>query len=93
MARLASIYYNTPGIQDLVLGSDRNNQQLYTETNLELELTNGNIDVGFFYKDEQIWTGGNLRFISLPMHIDMSNKTLNSYYAKVMQNLFKSQYQ
>ena len=83
MARLASIYYNIPGIQMNVLGPARNNLQIYTETNLELALENGNIDVGFFYECEQIWTGRHVRFIPLPMHLDMSNKSLNYYYAKV----------
>ena len=81
MARLAENYYKVPGIAARVLGSPRNNLQLYTEQNLEELLQQGNIDAGFFYECEHAWTG-NLRFVYLPQQIDFSNSSLNAYYAK-----------
>jgi hypothetical protein len=84
MARLAEMYYNTTGIFNRVLGAARNNLQMYTEQNLEQLLVNGDIDCGFFYEVERIWDkSSNLRFIELPEHLDFSNVSLNSYYAKV----------
>ena len=85
MARLAEMYYNTTGIFSRVLGTARNNLQIYTEENLEKLLVNGDIDCGFFYQVERIWDtpASNLRFIELPEHLDFSNVSLNSYYAKV----------
>lgn len=54
---------------------------------LESLLSQGSIDVGFFYEVEKQWAG-DLRFISLPDHIDMSDDSLNWYYAKVWMHLF-----
>ena len=89
MARLAEIYYNTPGIALKVLGPPRNGQQIHTEARLELQLASNDIDVGFFYDCEQSWSNtGNLRFIPLPVEINMSNRTLNPYYAKVNLDFF-----
>ena len=83
MAHLTDIYYNTSGTLKTVFRQARNPQQIYTEAKLENALENESVDVGFFYKCEQLWTGGNLRFITLPAKLDMSNKDLNSFYSKV----------
>ena len=81
MTHLAEIYYKRKNITATVLGSPRNNLQMYTEQNLENLLQNGDLDVGFFYECEYPWNG-NLRFISLPAQLDFSNSSLNSYYSK-----------
>ena len=82
MARLAEIYYNTPGIALKVLGPPINGQQIHKEKSLVQQLLGTDIDIGFFYDCEQKWTG-DLRFIPLPVEINMSDKTLDPYYAKV----------
>lgn len=76
-------YVYFPGILQSTLGSPGNNQQIYTEQLLESNLASGTIDIGFFYQNEQVWTAGNIRFISLPSHLNMGNFSLNSYYKKV----------
>ena len=81
MTRLAEIFYNRKNISTTVLGTPRNNLQIYTEQNLEKLLQNGDLDVGFFYECEYPWNG-NLRFISLPAQLDFSNSSYNSYYSK-----------
>ena len=81
MTRLAEIFYNRKNISKTVLGTPRNNLQMYTEQNLEKLLQNGDLDVGFFYECEYPWNG-NLRFISLPVQLDFSNSSFNSYYSK-----------
>jgi hypothetical protein len=84
MTRLAEGYYNVSNIEATVLGSPRNNQQIYTEQNLEALLVKGDIDVGFFYEVEHVWgSDSNVKFIPLPVYLDMSNSSLNSYYKKV----------
>ena len=83
MAHLTDIYYNTSGTLKTIFRQARNSQQIYTEAKLEYALENESVDVGFFYKCEQLWNSGNLRFIPLPAKLDMSDKDLNSYYSKV----------
>ena len=80
LARLAEIYYNTTGIEKKLFRQGQS--QIYEESYLESHLKTHAVDVGFFYKSEQVWVG-NLRFISLPDHISMGNASLKSYYAQV----------
>lgn len=87
MTHLSDIYYNTTGTLKTIFGKARNSRQIYEEAKLEKALEDGSVDVGFFYKCEQLWTGENLRFISLPSQLDMSNRELNIYYAKVRMYL------
>ena len=82
MMRLAESYYHIDNIEENVIGIPENNQQIYSEPNLELLLKNGDIDVGFFYEGELDWNT-ELRFISLPREIDMSDLSLNSLYQMV----------
>jgi molybdate/tungstate transport system substrate-binding protein len=92
LARLANLYYNRTDIETRILGSPRNNLQVYNEDYLEQMLQEGTIDVGFFYKCEQSWAStANLRFISLPVRMDFSDPSYNTYYAKV-RSVYQSEY-
>jgi molybdate/tungstate transport system substrate-binding protein len=84
LARLANLYYNRTDIETRILGSPRNNLQIYTEEVLEQLLHDASIDVGFFYESEQSWNAfTHLRFIPLPVHLDFSDPSYSTYYAKV----------
>lgn len=80
MARLAEVYYKEAGIEKRIFSST----QIYPYGILEDLLDKGTIDIGFFYKHENFWNStGNQKFITLSPYVDMSDMSLNTYYAKV----------
>ena len=85
LARLAEIYYKTSGIEKKLFPKG-SISQIYEESYLESHLKTHAVDVGFFYKTEQVWEG-DLRFIHLPNFINMGDAALSTYYAQVQYGI------
>ncbi|EEY65477.1 uncharacterized protein PITG_16775 [Phytophthora infestans T30-4] len=79
MFELAEEYYNTTGLVSGILGNATNRDQIYSEENLEIYLSSGDLDVGFFYAVEAGSLSG-IDFITLPEEINMGNPALNDEY-------------
>jgi hypothetical protein len=82
MMRLAEMFYKVSNIEKRVTNSQTS--QFHDEDALEKLLTGGDLDVGFFYDCEKEWTD-KIKFIPFDTHIDMSDQSLNYYYALVRQ--------
>jgi hypothetical protein len=87
MMRLAEMFYHVADIEKRVFNSQTS--QIHDEASLERQLTGGDLDVGFFYDCEKEWTN-KIKFIPFDAHIDMSDQSLNSYYALVRQTELNS---
>jgi len=76
---LAAAYYNQPGLEKKILGSDENTSQIFPEEELVSRLGAGQLDAGFFYINEV--KGPNIPYISLPDQVNLGNATMASQYA------------
>lgn len=86
--RLAEMHYKVTGIEKRVFSSQTS--QIHNEATLERLLTGGDIDVGFFYDCEKEWTD-KIRFVPFDTQIDMSDQSMDSYYALVRQTELDSE--
>ncbi len=76
---LAAAYYNQPGLEKKILGSDENTSQIFPEEELVSRLGAGQLDAGFFYINEV--KGPNIPYISLPDQVNLGKATMASQYA------------
>ena len=76
---LAAAYYNQPGLEKKILGSNENTSQIFPEEELVTRLGAGQLDAGFFYINEV--KGPNIPYISLPDQVNLGNPTMASQYA------------
>lgn len=79
LMELAEKYYNQPGLTQKILGSANNTSQIFPEETLATRLGSGQLDAGFFYRNEV--KDLNLPYITLPTQINLSDPTLNTTYA------------
>jgi molybdate/tungstate transport system substrate-binding protein len=78
--QLAEQYYQQPGLAQELMGSAENPDQIFPEEELVARLTAGQLDVGFFYRNEVKDAG--LPSIALPPQINLGDSTLASAYAQ-----------
>ena len=78
--QLAETYYQQPGLEQKILGSEQNAAQIFPEEDLVARLTSGQLDAGFFYLNEVKEAG--LPYITLPTQINLSDQTQASTYAQ-----------
>ncbi len=81
MFDLAQQYYNQPGLEQKVLGSDENSSQVFAEEELIARLTSGQLDAGIFYLNEA--KAAKVPYITLPDQINLGNPAMAPTYATV----------
>jgi molybdate/tungstate transport system substrate-binding protein len=81
MFDLAQQYYNQPGLEQKVLGSDENASQVFPEEELIARLGAGQLDAGIFYLNEV--KAAHIPYITLPDQINLGNPADASNYATV----------
>lgn len=78
--QLAEKYYQQPGLAVRILGANNNPAQIFPEETLVARLGSGELDAGFFYRNEVKDAG--LPFIELPAQINLGDPSQASYYAQ-----------
>lgn len=79
MFQLAEQYYHQSGLEQKILGSNENPNQIFPEEELIARLTAGQLDAGIFYLNEA--KAANIPYISLPAQVNMGDPSQASYYA------------
>ncbi|HTK06033.1 MAG TPA: extracellular solute-binding protein, partial [Ktedonobacteraceae bacterium] len=80
LMELAEQYYHQPGLEQKVLGSNENTNQIFPEEELVARIGAGQLDAGFFYINEA--KAAHIPYITLPDQINLGNPALASDYAK-----------
>jgi molybdate/tungstate transport system substrate-binding protein len=78
VTKLANVYYNDSTIKDIILGEDRNPEQLLPEESLLTTLEQGQIDASATYKHEAVARG--LPYITLPSEINLGDPKFSNFY-------------
>ncbi len=78
--QLAEQYYQQPGLEQKLIGSVENPDQIFPEEELVARLTAGQLDAGFFYLNEVKDAG--LPYITLPAQVNLGDPTQASAYAQ-----------
>lgn len=78
--QLAEQYYSQPGLAQTLTGGAENPAQIFPEEELVARLTAGQLDAGFFYRNEVKDAG--LPSISLPPQINLGDPALAGAYAQ-----------
>lgn len=78
--QLAERYYQQPELAARTLGVNNNPAQIFPEETLVARLGAGELDAGFFYRNEVKDAG--LPFVELPAQINLGDPAQASYYAQ-----------
>jgi molybdate/tungstate transport system substrate-binding protein len=78
IAELANLYYNDSGIEQRILGDDRNTKQIFPEEILKTILEQGQLDAIAAYKHEAVARG--LPYITLPPQINLADPKYIDFY-------------
>ncbi|MDN5870500.1 MAG: extracellular solute-binding protein [Nitrococcus sp.] len=76
---LAEQIYEKPKLSEKVLGEARNAEQIFPEMQLAARLDTGQLDVGFYYRNEALAHG--LPYIQLPDKLCLCDPALAEWYA------------
>jgi molybdate/tungstate transport system substrate-binding protein len=84
--QLAALYYNKPGLEAQIAGTDANSHQIFAEPSLLARLQDGEIDATIGYKSAVI--SQKLPYVTLPPEINFSDPSkAKTWYSKASLTL------